>query len=618
MDKRNTFGIIRYYIVGRGIFTVERKYIKGLDGLRAIAIMMVFFYHMQLPFAKGGLLGVPVFFVLSGYLITRNMTKEIVKTGTFNFLTFWRKRIARLFPLVLTVTSFAIIMTAIVNRVAFTKGCKDLLSAIFFYNNWWQIINKVSYFESAGSPSPLTHFWALAVEVQFYILFPLLVFILSKLRKKEKITLYAVIAFALTSAVLMGVRFHPGVDPSRVYYGTDTRIYSFLFGSILDLLTGAYRRSERFPKTLSDFIGIPAIITLIVCMCVWDGHSKWLYWGGYVLISILAVLVIYTVLDDDSVLSKILSCKQLKWIGKRSYSIYLWHYVVIIVLTGGIKAKWWMNLIVVLLSFALASLSYHFIEIPVRKGIIGESVALLRGKSNTTKDNRIKANKVKQIQIISVICVVVLLAEVLCIAFVPKKDLSHIATEKQEIQQEAIQIAQERLEKQQEKKQEKKHKLTAAEKADILQNLNILLIGDSITLDITKYYYETFPNGIADCKIGRGAFAGAEVYNSKVNDGWHGEAVIYELGSNGPLTDELDEMRELLGPDIKMFVCSIVTPHDDFWDANNKIIREFVKRNENTYLIDWDKYSKGHPEYFDQDDEHLLPVGAKAYNEMVK
>lgn len=673
---------------------MEKQYINGLDGLRAIAIMMVFFYHLQLPFAKGGLLGVPVFFVLSGYLITRNMTKEIAETGTFHFLTFWKKRIVRLFPLVLTVTAFAILMTAILDRVAFTKGCKDLLSAIFFYNNWWQIINQVSYFESAGTPSPLTHFWALAVEIQFYLVFPLVVFVLSKFPKKEKVTLYVVIAFAFVSAVLMGVMFHPGDDPSRVYYGTDTRLYSFLFGAILDLLTGAYRSSHRYPEALSDFVGIPAMLLLIVCMCVWDGHSNWLYWGGYVLVSLFAVLVIYTVLDNNSILARMLGCKPLQWLGNRSYSIYLWHYVVIIILTGGIKAKWWMNLLVILLSFLLASLGYHFIETPVRKGVIGEYFALLGDRSGTAVGRRIKARKVKRMQIVSGICVAVLFAEVLCVAFVPKRDLANIAAEKTEIQYEAAQIAKERLEKQQlekqqkeerevaeaeteapqtdkkqpekqqaeepestateeeatqtdkkqpekqqeeepestateeeapqtdkedsKKQQEENHELTKAEKEELLQNLSVLLIGDSITLDVTKYYYETFPNGIADCKIGRCAFSGDEVYNSNVNDGWNGDAVIYELGSNDLLTDELDEMRELLDPDIKMFVCSIVTPHEDYWDANNKMIREFVERTENTYLIDWYEYSKDHPEYFDQDDTHLLPVGGKAYNELIK
>lgn len=644
---------------------MRRNYINGLDGLRAIAIMMVFFYHMQLPFAKGGLLGVPIFFVLSGYLITRNMTKEIVETGTFDFLTFWKKRIVRLFPLVLTVASFAILMTAIVNRAAFTKGCKDLLSAIFFYNNWWQIINQVSYFESVGSPSPLTHFWALAVEIQFYLVFPLVVYILSKLPKKEKITLYVVIALAFVSAVLMGVMFRPEDDPSRVYYGTDTRIYSFLFGAVLDLVTGAYRSSKRYPEALSDRIGIPAMVLLLVCMCVWDGHSRWLYWGGYVLVSLLAVLVIYTVLDNDSILAKILSCKLLKWIGNRSYSIYLWHYVVIIILTGGMKAKWWMNLLVILLSFALASLGYRFIETPIRKGVIGESFAMLGDRSGTAEGRSVKARNVKQLRIVSGICAIVLLADVFCVAFVPKKDLANIAAQKTEIQYEVDQIAKERLEQQQkehelaeaekeeetqtdkeqpaaqpeekseltvteqeeetktdkedsETQPEEEHELTEAEKEELLQNLNVLLIGDSITLDVIKYYYETFPNGIADCKIGRCAFTGDEVYKEKVNDGWNGDALIYELGSNSPLTNELDEMRELLGPDRKMFVCSIVTPHDDFWDANNKKIRKFVKRTENTYLIDWYKYSKDHPEYFDQDNTHLLPVGGKAYNELIK
>ena len=157
-------------------------YIYGIDGLRAVAVLMVFAYHLRLPFAKGGLLGVTVFFVISGFLITRILITELENTHTINLKNFWIRRIRRLLPAVLTMLPVLIFVTAIFNRVLFTKACSDLLSVLLGYNNWWQIFNNVSYFENAGAPSPLTHCWSLAIEAQFYLVYPLLLIFLSKLR----------------------------------------------------------------------------------------------------------------------------------------------------------------------------------------------------------------------------------------------------------------------------------------------------------------------------------------------------------------------------------------------------------------------------------------------------
>ena len=147
----------------------QQKYIYGIDGLRAIAVLAVLAYHLHLPFARGGLIGVTVFFVISGFLITRILLTELDNTGTIDLKDFWIRRIRRLVPAILTMLVVLIFVSAIFNRVLFTKACKDLLSAVFCYNNWWQIFNNVSYFENAGAPSPLTHCWSLAIEAQFYL-----------------------------------------------------------------------------------------------------------------------------------------------------------------------------------------------------------------------------------------------------------------------------------------------------------------------------------------------------------------------------------------------------------------------------------------------------------------
>ncbi|MDO4978201.1 MAG: acyltransferase family protein [Eubacteriales bacterium] len=588
-------------------------------------------------------LRVPVFFVLSGYLITRNLTQEIMDTKTFSFRTFWAKRIRRLVPLILTVTSFAVIVSAFVNRIVFTKTCKDLLSAIFCYNNWWQIFNDMSYFENAGAPSPLTHFWALAVEIQFYLVFPVLVFLLSRLKNKEKITLRVVIVLAIGSAILMAVLFNPDKDPTRVYYGTDTRLFSFMFGAILSFMTGSYRKNEKIPKSLPDIIGIPSLFILLAMMCLCDGKSPFLYRGGYVLVSLFAVAVIYTVLDHNSILGKVLGCAPLKWVGDRSYSIYLWHYVIIIIISGGKQTSIWVHLLEIVVSVVLAALGYRFIETPVRHRAISKSLNMLQTKPLTESGRKLKSRILKKMCIVATICVAILLTELSCIAFVPRQEVGNIAQQKQELQEKTQKLAKQRIKELAEQKTE----MTAEEKTEIsaeqktavtseqktaepakkkkkisdkaiLKKVNLLLLGDSIALDAIDYFYEYLPNSICDCKIGRCSFEGIEAYDDNVSDGWDGDGIIFELCSNFKLKDELQEMRDHIGPDKAMFIVNIVTPYEGFWEYNNKKIRKFVEKTDNTYLINWNKFSKGHPEYFDTDETHLLPKGAKAYAKMIK
>ncbi|MEI3364560.1 MAG: acyltransferase [Enterocloster sp.] len=219
----------------------KRRYIKELDGIRAIAVIMVLAYHLKLALFKSGFLGVTVFFVLSGYLITGILISEVEEEGTIDLKNFWLRRIRRLVPAVMSMAVVIIFVSAVVNRIIFTKGCKDFLASVLGFNNWWQIFNKISYFEAAGVPSPFTHCWSLAIETQFYLIYPLILLGIYKLVKSRgegranRGLLFAgvTLLLALISVILMIVLFDPQQDASRVYYGTDTRAFSLLFGALL-------------------------------------------------------------------------------------------------------------------------------------------------------------------------------------------------------------------------------------------------------------------------------------------------------------------------------------------------------------------------------------------------
>ena len=210
----------------------KSNYILGLDGLRAVAVLAVLFYHLRLPYANGGPAGVTVFFVLSGYLTVAKLVQEYDNNGRISVGRFWVKRVRRLLPSVVTMASVTIFLTAIFKRVLFTKAVRELVSVIFCFSNYRQILSNASYFQNQGAPSPFTHCWSLGVEVQFYILIPLLMILLLKFADRKwagRVLLF----LGAISAILMIVLFKPAEDPTRIYYGIDTRLFSFLFGGAL-------------------------------------------------------------------------------------------------------------------------------------------------------------------------------------------------------------------------------------------------------------------------------------------------------------------------------------------------------------------------------------------------
>lgn len=209
----------------------KSRYIPALDGLRTLAVVAVVLYHLNLTWAQGGLLGVTIFFVLSGYLITRLLLNEVAKTGRIDLKSFWIRRIRRLVPAVVTVVVVTCALCTLFNHVMLTKMRPDILPSLLFFNNWWQIAQNVSYFNALGDPSPLTHFWSLAIEEQFYLIWPPLLFAMVSMHVSKPNTRRVVLGLAVVSALAMMVLYNPAADPSRVYYGTDTRVFSLLLGA---------------------------------------------------------------------------------------------------------------------------------------------------------------------------------------------------------------------------------------------------------------------------------------------------------------------------------------------------------------------------------------------------
>lgn len=607
----------------------KRRYITGLDGIRAIAVIMVLAYHLKLALFKSGFLGVTVFFVLSGYLITGILISEVEEEGTIDLKNFWLRRIRRLVPAVMSMAVVIIFVSAVVNRVIFTKGCKDFLASVLGFNNWWQIFNKVSYFEAAGVPSPFTHCWSLAIETQFYLIYPLILLGIYKLAKSrgegraKRGLLFAgvTLLLALISVILMIVLFDPQQDASRVYYGTDTRAFSLLFGALLAILWDYRMVPRRLSASVNMVLGSVSFAVLLVMTIAINGSSNFWYRGGQFVGTILTVLVIYTVLGRKTWLSRFLSNPVLKWIGDRSYSIYLWHYPIILLISKGIKASWWITLIEIVLSVVLAELSYRFIETPIRHGIIGEYLNILRSRPKSRQEKKRQVQVARRSLKVMAGTFVLTVSLILCMVFVPKKNALDTLQKRETKAKETGKMTEEQLAKQKANGSESDDTICTADLTDdeILEGLNLLLIGYSIAVDVTDDFYEMFPNSVSDTKIGRITSLGKQVLDSYIDEKkWEGEGVIFASLSNSPINGELEAIREKIGKNMPLFLTTVRIPHDTFEEESNSKIKKFVEENDHTYLIDWYAASEGHDEYFDADDTHLLSAGAKAYAKCIK
>lgn len=607
----------------------KRRYITGLDGIRAIAVIMVLAYHLKLALFKSGFLGVTVFFVLSGYLITGILISEVEEEGTIDLKNFWLRRIRRLVPAVMSMAVVIIFVSAVVNKIIFTKGCKDFLASVLGFNNWWQIFNKVSYFEAAGVPSPFTHCWSLAIETQFYLIYPLILLGIYKLAKSrgegraKRGLLFAgvTLLLALISVILMIVLFDPQQDASRVYYGTDTRAFSLLFGALLAILWEYRMVPRKLSASVNMVLGSLSFAVLLVMTIAINGSSNFWYRGGQFIGTILTVLVIYTVSGRKTWLIRFLSNPVLKWIGDRSYSIYLWHYPIILLISKGIKASWWITLIEIVLSVVLAELSYRFIETPIRHGIIGEYLNILRSRPKSRQEKKRQVQVARRSLKVMAGTFVLTVSLILCMVFVPKKNALDTLQKRETKAKETGKMTEEQLAKQKANGSESDDTICTADLTDdeILEGLNLLLIGDSIAVDVTDDFYEMFPNSVSDTKIGRITSLGKQVLDSYIDEKkWEGEGVIFASLSNSPINGELEDIREKIGKDMPLFLTTVRIPHDTFEEESNSKIKKFVEENDHTYLIDWYAASEGHDEYFDADDTHLLSAGAKAYAKCIK
>ncbi len=602
---------------------MSSRYIPALDGLRALAVIAVVIYHMNATALQSGLLGVTLFFVLSGYLITGLLMREWTTTKKIDLPQFWIRRVRRLFPAIVFVILGTIVLTAAFAPDMLTKLRNDVVAALLFFTNWWYIFQDVSYFEAMGAPSPVTHFWSLAIEEQFYLIWPpILLLLLSKRVRKRHIQLGLLIA-AVASVAAMAVLYAPQGDPSRVYYGTDTRAFSLIIGALLAFefpparVNGHGRRGfTDKQRKLSLIVGAVALAGMMVMMAAVNGYSPFLYYGGILLFSLFAGALIIALVDARSPLARLFSLGPLVWIGKLSYSIYLWHYPLLLLMnprnfTG--ETPWFAYAGQALVILAASAVSYYLVETPLRRGAIGKAIAGIREKKFTVREYALS----HAVQLGAGCALTV--AAVVCLIVVPP------TTTQQNTQLESAVVMPEAPPENAPSAPEKRtvgEMLAATEgetPADKARNTDFLLIGDSVSVALSDaggygYFGETFPRATLDAAIGRQLYSAKDVYQQHVDNGWDGPAVIFEVGTNGPATaDDVREMVEAVPADKHVYLVNVRSP-DPLQDLNNPLLQQAADEHDNVRIIDWHAASAGHDEYFDGDGTHLTPVeGCQAY-----
>ena len=597
----------------------KSKYLPSIDSLRALAVLAVIIYHVDVNYLPGGFLGVDLFFVLSGYLISSLIIKEFRKTGTVNLYNFYIRRARRLLPAVYFMITVGLVVMVLFNEVLLRKSHLDAIFGYIYSSNWWYIFHKLDYFDSFGAQSPFKHLWSLAIEEQFYMIFPLLFLLVNGKKKSKDGTyklnknfLYVVLGLILVSLIAHILLFDIN-NISRIYFGTDTRAFSLLVGVVGAILYPMERLHSKVrpqQNMIYSVVSLVSIATLITVMVYTSEYNTWLYRGGFLLVAILGLIVIISSGKQHTLMSKLLSFKPVVFIGKISYSLYLWHFP-ILVLTTPVSEIGNPNIIFVILrvilTFVLATASYVFVETPIRKLGFKNYINVIfkKLKKRPRKSRKVYAGVVGLVSILFLMGIFGKSVPFISTAFVKEMETNketqfvNNGNNKDNNQEKSSDSNKDNKDN----KDNKEDKNNSDKKYS-----SVLVMGDSLTVDIGEKFQELYPGAVIDGKIGRQLYVAVEEAKSYSKYNNENSAIIFQLGTNGPFTES--QIEELVKQFDKADIYFVNIKVPRAWEKTvNAALKETQEKHSNVKIIDWYSVANSTKDLFEPDRVHLNQTG---------
>lgn len=578
----------------------------GLDGVRALAVLAVVVYHFDPSWLPGGFFGVDIFFVISGFLITGIVVREWEGTGHLDLARFWARRARRLLPAVIALLVMVVLISAVGAPDALARLRTDLPAALFYVTNWWFIFHKVSYFQASGRPSLLLHLWSLAIEEQFYILWPLvLTLLLPRVKRLGRIAA-GTATVALGSTVLMAVLFQPNADPSRVYFGTDTHAQGLLIGCTLALVLPQARLAvlrSRSWQTGGNLLGAVGVVALGWMVFNLNDYERVTYGGGFLLVDLAAVAVVIAAVSPVTFWASTLARQPLRWVGTRSYAIYLWHWPIQQLMRartdvpfGGV-ALFVLQVALILLA---AELSYRFVEEPVRSG-----------RARAWLASRYERSRWREAWIVGPGVFLVILTMLTMNAPAPKPTglLAQGSTAASRLT----------LTSKVSRPSPPSERLPLDPSGPPLPLSNyepVLAIGDSVMLGCSGALQNRFgPQITVDASVDRHVGQGIDrlrAYKRSARLSGY-KTLVIGLGTNGPMTAAMFDQITTLAAGIGNII--FITTYDDrSWvSSTNDVLTQGVATHPGTKLVDWYALATSTPLLVGPDGIHPRLAGIEAY-----
>ena len=632
----------------RGRSFGEMGYLPGLDGLRAVAIIGVLLYHAGIDWMPGGFLGVDVFFVISGFLITSLILEEYDRSGRVNFTKFYLGRARRLLPAVAVLLIAVGLAVLIVYQDALSAFREDALATVFYVNNWWYIFVDQSYFESVGRPPLLKHLWSLSVEEQFYLIWPAFALLLMRSGGRplvRRLALVLAIASTVWMAVLSIRNGYPvDADPSRAYFGTDSHSMGLLVGAALATMWRPGRLSTQVPRgaqLVITGIGVTSLAAVIGFYLFVGEFTPWLYRGGFLALAFFTTALIAAVTHPASFLGPALGTGVLRYIGRRSYGIYLWHWPIFMVTRPGIDVEWSEPVTFVVriaLTLVIAELSYRLVEMPIRRGVLGRASSAVRsgGALGVRAIGTLIATGIVTVVGAAVAIALIMnpgdgrdaippdVAEAMGIADGGPLELA-IDDESSDAQDAADANATAGISTESGTDSGVTNNESTDSGEPVLSdeeiraaNGPVSVIGDSVVLGARSAIKDAIPGARVDAKVSRmpGGFTG-RVKKLDRRDKLANVVVVHPA-TNGVMNAKI--LRGILDPltDYERVVIVNASVPRSWEKQNNKVIAKVTPDYPNVVVADWKSASDGRSDYFVSDGVHLTGSGAAAFAEVIR